>query len=158
MDVVAYDPYLDDDVFDAFGATRCYEIVDLLSTSDFVSLHAPLTPETYHIIDSDAMTVMKDGAMLINTARGGLVDNAALAEALDSGVLAGAGIDVLENEPPTMDEPLLKCETALITPHIAWYSEESHEQNRVLAMDEVERVLTGLRPRHIVNPEVLWHG
>jgi D-3-phosphoglycerate dehydrogenase len=158
LEVAAYDPYLDDDVFEAFDVERCYELSDLLGESDFVTLHAPLTEETHHIIDEAAIGSMKPGAMLINTARGGLVDTDALTAALESGALAGAGIDVLENEPPPPDAAILACDTALITPHIAWYSEESHKRNQVLAMDEVERVLSGHRPRHIVNPSVLWKG
>lgn len=156
LEVSAYDPYLDDDVFAAFGAARCYELSELLETSDYLSLHAPLTGETRHIIDEEAISRMKAEAVLINTARGGLVDTSSLTAALTDGRLAGAGIDVLENEPPPADAAILACETALITPHIAWYSEESHRNNQVLAMDEVERVLRGRRPRHIVNPEVLF--
>ena len=158
LEVAAYDPYLDDDVFGAFDVERCYELSELLGESDFVTLHAPLTEETHHIIDEAAIRSMKPGAMLINTARGGLVDTDALTAALESGALAGAGIDVLENEPPPANAAILGCDTALITPHIAWYSEESHKRNQVLAMDEVERVLSGHRPRHIVNPSVLWKG
>lgn len=156
LEVAAYDPYLDDDIFEAFGVVRCFELSELLETSDYLSLHAPLTGETHHIIDAEAISAMKSGAVLINTARGGLVDTSALTAALESGKLSGAGIDVLENEPPPADAAILACDNALITPHIAWYSEESHRNNQVLAMDEVERVLTGHRPRHIVNPQVLY--
>lgn len=158
LEISAYDPYLDDDVFEAFGVERRYELSDLLGDADYVSLHAPLTQETHHLIDATTIGMMKNGAMLINTARGGLVDTEALTAALRSGTLGGAGIDVLENEPPPPEAPILACDTALITPHIAWYSEESHKRNQILAMDEVERVLTGHRPRHIVNPNVLWKG
>jgi D-3-phosphoglycerate dehydrogenase len=150
----AYDPYLDDDLFALLGVRRYYELGELLREADFLSLHAPLTAETHRMIDAEALAGMKPGALLINTARGPLVDETALAEALRQGRLAGAGIDVLESEPPSPDHPLLTLENALITPHVAWYSEESHEANMVQGMDELVRALQGKRLRWAVNPEV----
>ena len=92
--------------------------------SDFVSLHCPLTKENRHMVDRDFLAQMKDGSILINTARGGLVDEQALAEALSSGHLAGAGLDVLETEPPDYDCPLIGLENCIITPHLAWAPKE----------------------------------
>ena len=98
---------------------------ELLATSDVISLHVPLGPATRHLLDDDAFALMKPGAVLVNTARGGLVAPAALARALDSGRLAGAALDVLDPEPPTAGNPLLRHERVIVTPHAAFYSEES---------------------------------
>ena len=154
MNVSAYDPYVEDDIFALLGVTRRYELEDLLTEADFISIHTPLTPETYHLIDADALSKMKKTAIIVNSARGPIIDEGALCDALDSGTIAAAGIDVLETEPPAADNPLLAKENALVTPHVAWYSEESFEADMIDGMDELQRVLTGKRPRFIVNPEI----
>jgi len=154
MQPAAYDPYVDDDIFESLGVKRYYDLEPMLEESDIISVHSPLNDETYHLIDETALGHMQPHAVLINTARGGIVDRIALENALKSGGIAGAGIDVLETEPPTGDEALLNLPNAIVTPHIAWYSEESHRQNEILGMDELVRVLKGQRPRHIVNPEI----
>jgi D-3-phosphoglycerate dehydrogenase len=150
----AYDPYVHDDIFALTGVQPFYELEQLLREADYLSIHAPLTAETHRMIDAAALGLMKPAALLINTARGQIVDEAALAEALRNGRLGGAGIDVLETEPPAPDNPLLALENVLVTPHVAWYTEESHEADRVQAMDELLRALQGKRPRWAVNPEV----
>ncbi len=154
MKVVAYDPYLDDDVFALLGVERYYDFQPMLEAVDYLTIHTPLTDETYHFIDAETLSYMKPEAVVVNTARGAIVDREALESALRANKIGGAGIDVLETEPPTGDEPLLAMENAVITPHIAWYSEESHIQNMELGMDELVRVLQGKRPRHIVNPQI----
>jgi D-3-phosphoglycerate dehydrogenase len=154
MRVSAYDPYLDDDLFALLGVERCYELPDLLAEADYLTIHAPLTAETRHMIDTSALALMKPQAVLVNTSRGPIVDEQALCRALEDGTIAGAGIDVLEHEPPGVDSPLLTLENALVTPHIAWYSEESHVADMVQGMDELVGVLNGHRPRFIVNPEI----
>lgn len=154
MRVVAYDPYLDDDIFEERGVERFYDLKPFLEGVDYLSIHAPLTDETFHIIDAAALRLMKREALLINTARGPIVDQKALETALMEQTIAGAGIDVLETEPPRGDEPLLTLPNAVVTPHIAWYSEESHRQNQIDGMDELVRVLSGSRPRYVVNPEI----
>ena len=105
--VAAYDPYVDDDLFALLGVQPCYELEPLLREADYLSIHAPLTAETRRMIDAAALALMKPTALLINTARGPIVDEAALAAALREGRLGGAGIDVLETEPPAPDNPLL---------------------------------------------------
>jgi D-3-phosphoglycerate dehydrogenase len=154
MKVCAYDPYVEDDIFALLGVERKYELEDLLRDADYITIHAPLTPETFHLIDAEAFSKMKKSAVLINTARGSIIDEGALCEALDAERIAAAGVDVLETEPPPADNPLLAKQNALVTPHVAWYSEESFEADMIDGMDELERVLQGKRPRYIVNPEI----
>jgi len=152
--VCAYDPYLDDDIFEMVGVDRCYELEDLLTQSDYVSLHTPLTPETRGMIGARELERMKPSAVIVNTARGALWDEAAVGDALRDGTIAGAATDVLAAEPPDRGHPFLQLENMLVTPHVAWYSEESFQREMKDGMDEVVRVLAGLRPRAIVNPEI----
>lgn len=117
---------------------------ELLSTSDIVSLHVPQTPETLALIDADKIALMKPSAILINCARGPIVDSAALAAALDEGRLAGAGIDVLEMEPPfPSDHPLLTCKNAIVTPHVAFASNEAMEKRAAIVASNVASYLAG---------------
>jgi len=151
LKVQAYDPYVSETDLDV-------EFVDfdqLLSTSDFISLHTPLTDETYHMFGETELRKMKRSAFLINTARGPVVDNEALYKALETGEIAGVGIDVLESEPPSQDNPLLKLDNFIVTPHIAWYSEESQELLQRETARAVLAVLKGGKPRSLVNPEVM---
>jgi len=154
MDVIAFDPYIADDIFELLGVERKYELRDLLKEADYVTVHAPLTAETRNMIGAEELSQMKKTAVIVNTARGPIINQEALVEALNSETIAGAGIDVLEKEPLTPDNTLLGAKNILITPHIAWYSEESFEANKILGMDEMVNVLNGGRPRHIVNPEI----
>jgi D-3-phosphoglycerate dehydrogenase len=154
MKVCAYDPYVEDDIYALLEVERKYELDELLGDSDYISIHTPLTPETFHLIDAAALGKMKKHAIIVNTARGPIIDEAALCEALDRGSIGAAGIDVLETEPPAANNPLLSKENALVSPHVAWYSEESFEADMIDGMDELERVLRGQRPRFIVNPEI----
>ena len=154
MSVAAYDPYLDDDIFKLMNVRRFHEFSDLLTESDYVSVHAPLTAETYHLFDQRVFDKMKETAYLINTARGSIIDQRALYDALTKRKIAGAGIDVLEKEPLEQDNPLLGLSNIIVTPHIAWYSEESFKNSMTQGMDEIVRILNGHRPRFIVNPEI----
>jgi D-3-phosphoglycerate dehydrogenase len=154
MKVIAYDPYVDDDIFTLLEVERAYELHDLLKEADYVTIHAPLTPETRYMIDEAEMNIMKERTVIVNTARGHIIDEQALIGALKNKKIAGAGLDVLQQEPPTPQEPLLALDNVIITPHIAWYSEESFERDMEQGMDELIRVLNGNRPRYIVNPEI----
>lgn len=150
LQVIAYDPYvaLDRDV------ESMVELVDLdalFSRSDFISLHTPLTETSRHIINADSLNLMKPTAYLINTARGELIDEAALLDAVKAGSIAGAALDVLTVEPPPPDFPLLHEERILITPHGAWYSEASKLDVRQKAIEDVIRVLAGQKPLSPVN-------
>jgi D-3-phosphoglycerate dehydrogenase len=130
------------------------EFDELVKTSDYISLHCPLMPETKHIMNAKVFAMMKPGAYIVNTGRGPLIDEAALAVALDKGQLAGAALDVVEKEPPT-DSPILGRDNVIITPHTAFYSEEALLDLQHKAAEEVVRVLSGQAPKNPVNPEAL---
>ena len=136
----------------------CAEVVDqqsLLARSDFVSLHCDLNAATRHMMNDAAFAAMKPTAVLINTARGGIVDAEALARALTQGQIAGAGLDVLEQEPIEKDSPLLSLPNVLLTPHIAWYSVDSRIALKHKTALNVVMALQGKLPPYVVNPEVL---
>jgi D-3-phosphoglycerate dehydrogenase len=128
---------------------------ELLRRSDYVSLHVPLTAATRTMIGERELAMMKSSAFLINTSRGGVVDQAALVAALKIGRIAGAALDVTDPEPPARDDPLLRLDNVILTPHVAWYSEESREQVTVQAAHEAVRILRGERPSSAVNPDVV---
>lgn len=128
---------------------------ELLAESDYVSLHLPLVATNRHMIGRDQLRRMKPGAYLINTARGGLVDPAVLAEALDAGWLAGAALDVQEPEPPDVTQPPWNDPRVIVTPHVAFVSEASLENLRTRTCRQVIDRLEGRRPENVVNPEVL---
>lgn len=128
------------------------EIDEICRAADFVSLHAPLTAQTRHVIDARRLALMKPTAILINTARGGLVDEAALARALRERRIFGAGLDVLEREPPPADDPLLGLDGVVLSDHTGWYSEQAVESLQSQAAAEVARVLRGEPPLNWVNP------
>ena len=128
---------------------------ELLTTSDFITIHAPLTQETEHMFSDAEFRAMKPTAYLINTARGGIVDTAALATALRNGDIAGAGLDVLETEPPEPDTELLMFDNVVVTPHAAFVSEDAILELEVTAAKCVAQVLTGQLPESVVNPSVL---
>lgn len=126
----------------------------LLAESDFLSLHVPLTPETRHWVGRAELAAMKPGAMLINTARGPVIDQAALAEALAQGKLGGAALDVTDPEPLPLDSPLLKLPNVLLAPHIASASHATRGLMASMAVDNLLAALEGRRPPHCVNPEL----
>lgn len=140
--VVAFDPYADQAVA-AEAGVRLVALDELLAISDAVSLHAPLTPETHHIIDAAALARLRPTAVLVNTARGPLVDTVALAEALASGRLAAAALDVVDPEPLPADSPLWDAPNLVLTPHVSFYSIESLVRLEALAAQEAERALRG---------------
>ena len=153
MKVITYDPYVPKEVL-AKAGVRHAEFEELVKTSDFISLHCPLMPETRHIMSAKVFAMMKPSAYLVNTGRGPLVDEAALAAALDKGQLGGAALDVVEKEPPT-GSPILGRDNVIITPHTAFYSEEALLDLQTKAAEEVVRVLSGQAPKNPVNPDVL---
>jgi D-3-phosphoglycerate dehydrogenase len=152
--VIAFDPYIPPEGGARLGV-RMVDFQTLLGESDVVSIHAPLTDETKGLFGDREFGRMKAGAFLINTSRGPLIQGAALVRALESGRLAGAGLDVLDVEPPPAGSPLLTLPNVALTPHIGYYSEESQIELQTKAAQEVRRVLTGETPRNVVNREVL---
>ncbi len=151
--IIVYSPHVSDSLFKKLEV-ESVGLDQLLEESDFVSLHTALTSETKYMIGIEQFKKMKTTAYLINTARGELVDEKALYTALSQGLIAGAGLDVLNPEPPSPDDPLLKLDNVLITGHFAYYSEESREELFMQPWEEVIRVLKGQWPRGLVNPEV----
>jgi glycerate dehydrogenase len=123
----------------------------LLSESDVISLHCPLTPQTKHLINAPRLSRMKTTSFLLNTSRGPLIDELALADALNSGRIAGAGLDVLSVEPPAADNPLLTARNCLITPHIAWATRDARARLLKIAVENVRAFLAG-KPQNMVNP------
>ncbi len=154
--VLAHDPYLTAEQARERGAEKV-DFPSLLRESDFISIHAPLGARegTAGLFSDAEFAAMKPTAFLINTARGGIVDDRALERALREGVIAGAGIDVLPSEPPPAGSPLLRLDNLILTPHAAFYSEESLVDLQTLAAREVARALTGERPLAVINPQVL---
>jgi D-3-phosphoglycerate dehydrogenase / 2-oxoglutarate reductase len=150
MHVLAYDPY----AADVPGVERTATLAELLTVSDVVSLHAPLTSETRGLLDAPAIERMKPGAILVNAARGGLVDERALLDALDRGHLAGAGLDVFDPEPPDPGNPLLSHDRVVATPHVASSTAACRDRLWRGAIAQALQVLRGERPPHLVNAEV----
>lgn len=154
MKVLGYDPYVDAATLAAYGVEKVDRLHDLLARSDFVSLHCPGGSETRHMIDAAALACMIPGAYLINTARGSVVDEAALLSALKSGRLAGAAIDVYDPEPPRADHPLLHLDNVIVTPHFCAMTEESLYNMGTAVAQGIADVLDGNRPRFLVNPAI----
>ena len=156
FEVVAHDPVMDDEMAEKQGV-RPVDLPTLLSESEFVTLHAPVTPATAGLIGRAEMEMMKPEAFLINCARGALIDEDALYDALTSGSIAGAGVDVLVDLAPTPDDRLFALDNLLVTPHTAFFSQEATLELERRAAGEVASVLQGNMPDNLVNPAVLEH-
>jgi D-3-phosphoglycerate dehydrogenase len=154
MDVLAHDPY----VREADASARMVSLDELLRRSDFVSLHPVLTPETHHMIGAEQLGLMKSTAYLINTSRGGVVDEAALVEALRQGQIAGAGLDVFETEPPCPDNPLLSMSNVVATPHALPRTAESLRRCAEMTQQSVIDLLDGRLPQYTINRDVRWRA
>lgn len=154
MVLLAYDPYCPPERARRLGTELVDKLNHLLNQSDFVSLHAPLTSQTKGLIGASELAAMKPSAYLINTGRGGLVDEAALIEALHKGTIAGAGLDVFAHEPPSPQSPLFQMDNVVVTPHMASHTEEGLRRMALTVAQEVLTVLRGDRPRYVANPEV----
>lgn len=152
MEVLAYDPYLSDEECLERGA-RKVEFDELLGASDFVSIHCPRTSESFDLIDGAAYAKMKPGAIFITTARGGIHNEPALAEALRSGHIAAAGLDVWAEEPPSPNHPLMAFDNVLVSPHTAGVSHESRENVGRIAAEQIAIISSAKRPPRLLNPE-----
>lgn len=153
LKMIAYDPYVPAE-FMAERGVRAVSLEELFATSDFVSLHCPLIDSTRHLINERTLRMMKPQAVLINTGRGPLIDEAALLSALQEGWIAAAGLDVFEQEPTPKDNPLLKLDNVVITPHIAGYSDEFWDNSWLFSVETVIDIANGRMPRSYVNRDV----
>ncbi|RDE10154.1 C-terminal binding protein [Pelagibacterium lacus] len=155
--IIAHDPYADAAEAKAMGV----ELVDLETLcreSDYLSVHVPLVEQTRHILSRDQFAVMKPTAIVVNTARGPVIDEAALIAALSEKRLAGAGLDVFETEPVRGDNPLLAMDNVVLSSHAAWYSEDSEYEIRSKTAQNVVDVLQGREPTYLANPDVAGHA
>lgn len=153
MEVVAFDPFVGDGEVE--GVTMAGSLEELMAGADFVSLHAPATEENHHLINASTIAAMDSSPVLINTARGRLVDLDAVLDALESGALSAVALDVTEPEPLPEDHPLRRHPRAIITPHTAFHSVEATDELQRRAAGEVLAVLSGREPDRPVNPEAL---
>jgi D-3-phosphoglycerate dehydrogenase len=153
MTVLAYDPYLDAETIACYGAQKV-ELDALLQHADFISVHCPLTKETLHLLSSREFDLMKEGVFIVNTSRGPVIDETALVEALRSGKIWGAGLDVFEREPLPLDSPLREFDNVTFTPHVGANSEESVADVYRTGCQIAIAVYNGCWPQWLVNPEV----
>lgn len=154
MRIVAYDPFISGERVKELNIELAPTLAEALGVADVISLHVPYSAETRHLINANTISQMKRGAYLINTARGGLVDEQAVREALDSGYLQGAGLDVFDPEPPPPEHPLLHRDNVVATPHIAGASMQSKDRLWEQAIAQALQVLRGERPPNLLNPQV----
>ena len=152
--IVAHDPYVPQTTADLYGV-QLVSLDELLTSSDYITIHTPATAETHHLINADTLARMKPNAILINCARGPLVDPVALQVALQSGQIEAAGLDVTENEPIDAEDPLLGIDNLILTPHIAGSSPVSGVEGSRKQAENVLLVLTGRAPHGLANPEVI---
>ena len=153
--MIAFDPYIEELSMTEYGVEPISSLEELLQRSDFVSMHAPSTQEVHHLMSEEQFRVMKPSALFINNGRGPTVDEKALIKALEEGWIAGAGLDVLEDEPPDPENPLLHMDNVILTPHVASASQRMAPETRRRVGQEISLVLTGRWPRTCVNPAVL---
>ena len=150
MNAIAYDPYVKAETFEALGAQRA-ELDEVLEKADFLSVHLPLNDSTRHMIGKDVFAKMKNTAILINTARGPIVNEAELIEALENGVIGGAGLDVFENEIEPIDQRLINARNVVLTPHVAWNTDIAVTAIHEEVGDNIVRYFNGERPESVVN-------
>lgn len=159
MKVVVFDKYIPQAVADDFGVERVDSLDQLLAMADFVSLHAPATDETRQMINKETLLRMKKTAYLVNTSRGELINEEDLAEALNGGVIAGAAVDVFAVEPPPRNCPLYAAKNIIVTPHMAFNTEEAHIKTAEMMVDGVKAIFRNMPPEHVANKDMLaQHG
>jgi D-3-phosphoglycerate dehydrogenase / 2-oxoglutarate reductase len=159
MQVIAYDPYLTEGKKDEYRSwVEFTELNELLSESDVISIHVPLTAQTRHLVDETEISQMKPDVILINASRGGIVNEAALVKALQNNRIAGAGLDVFSEEPVPVDNPLLKLENVILTPHSAALTRECVSRMATEAARCVLDVFAGREPQNVANPQALESG
>lgn len=152
-EIWVYDKFASDQSIHDFGV-KPKNFDEILESADYISIHAPLTDETKHMFNRETFQKMKRTAQIINVARGALISEEDLIWALENDLIAGAALDVLENEPPDMDNPLLKMDNVIVTPHVAWYSTTSQKKLQSTVAQDVARVLCGEKPQNLVNRQL----
>jgi D-3-phosphoglycerate dehydrogenase len=157
LTICAHDPLVAEEVFAEHEVTRV-SLDELLEQGDFLSVHVPLLPDTFHLLDEEKLRRMKPTAYLINTSRGGVIDQNALVCALEEKWIAGAALDVFEDEPLASDSPLVEMENVILTPHTAWVSDGARRRIRQLVGEETARVARGELPTAIVNRSIVGHS
>lgn len=157
LHLVGYDPYAPDSAFEDLGVTRCTTVEEILAQSDFVSLHCPLTDQTRGLLNAESIALMPEGSYVINTARGGLIDEPALVAAIRSGHLAGAGLDTFAVEPPAADHPFFAVPEIVLTPHIGGVTRQAGARVGVDAVRGIFQILDGqpVAPERIINRKLL---
>lgn len=155
MRVIAFDQFAGNEAFRSFNVQRCWSVDEVLAEADFVSLHVPLTPETNNLIGKEQLKMMKKGAWLINCSRGGVVNEKDLTEALNNNLLNGAALDVFNEEPPVMTDPLFSRETFIGTPHMAGLTKDGVRKMSLEVVQQLLKVLCGETPNSLVNRDVL---
>ncbi len=154
LNVIAYDPYINEEVYDG---VKLVSFDQVISSSDILSLHVPLTEETNHLISYKELEKMKENTILINVSRGGLINEKALSEYLKSGKVRGVGLDVMEDHNPSSTNPLFEYENVIVTPHTAFFSQESSEELQIRSCEQLYGVLNGKKPKFLINHDVLDH-
>jgi len=156
MRVIAYDPYVPDEVFKEYGVERIADLDELVKRSDIITIHAALTKETYNLLNAEKLQKVKEGVIIVNTARGGIIDEKALVKLLKEGRTYYIALDVLAREPPTPDNELLRLPNVIITPHTAAFTYEALRRMDEGVVDDIIKFLVKKeKPLRIVNPEVL---
>ena len=154
MEIFAYDPNISGDLTRDMDIKLVNKLETLLKVSDFISIHVPLISETKNMIGEKQLRMMKGKAYLINTSRGGIIEEKTLIKALKKGWIKGAGLDVFQDEPLKTDNPIIKCENVVITPHIGGATLESTIKMSTMAAEEIIRVLEGRKAKNIINPQI----
>jgi len=157
MKVLAFDPFISQEQAAALGVEMAPTLEELLPRAQVVSLHCPSTPQTYHLINAETLRLMPRGCYLINVARGALIDETVLLEALRSGHLGGAGLDVFDPEPAPIDHPLFSLPNTICTPHMGSYTRAGLLRMQTMACEQIVSALRGERPASLVNAEVWGH-
>lgn len=154
MHVRAFDPFISVEAMEAAGVGKAQTLAELMAVSDVVSVHAPLSKGTHHLVGAAALAAMKPSAIIVNTSRGGLIDERALVLALQEGRIAGAGLDVFEQEPPEPDNPLFAMANVVLSPHVAGVTQDSLRGMAANVAAVVEQVFSGHRPSTLLNADI----
>jgi len=154
MEIHVFDPFVADDKVQAWGAIPHQNLAEMAAQVQFLSVHTPATPQTHHLVNDEVLKALGADSFLVNCSRGPVVDEKALIAALQNNVIAGAGLDVYDPEPPASDNPLFKLNNVVLTPHLASFTEEGRQRMGMMVAEDVLRVLRGEMPKYPANPQV----